>query len=157
MLSDVVSESPTKKFRSLNAAIINTAYNVNLAAKLTITQEEGLFAYSTTHVEESLTETPESPTKFSTKYMPQKRKATMMASSKSQNYHIHDILYNIYKDNIFHYKKDIKSVSITAPYFIKYTAKFGHCMELIDAVVNPDHILISKKQLDKGTLMSSAS
>ena len=48
--------------------------------------------------------------------------------------------------------------------FIKYTANFGHCMDIIDAEVNPDHIAALKKQLDKAelkmfvtTLMRSAS
>ena len=63
-----------------------------------------------------------------------------MASSKSRNYHIHDILYNIYKDNIFYNNKEIKFVSITSMPFIKETDIFGYCMELIDAAVNPDHI-----------------
>ena len=41
-------ESPTKKIRSLTAAIINAADNENLAAKITITREEGSIDYSTT-------------------------------------------------------------------------------------------------------------
>ena len=40
-----------------------------------------------------------------TKYMSHKRKATMMASSKTRNYHIRDIIYNLYKDHIFQNKK----------------------------------------------------
>ena len=51
--------------------------------------------------------------------MPQKIKATIMASSKTQNYHICEIIYNIYEDNIFQNKKEIKFFSITAIYFIK--------------------------------------
>ena len=75
--------------------------------------------------------------------MPQKRKATIMVLSKTRNYHIHNILYNIYEDNIF------QDISITAPYFIKETSNFGHCMEIIYATSNPYHIATSKKQLDK--------
>ena len=48
-----------------------------------------------------------------------------MESSKTQNYHIHDILYNIYEDNIFQNKKEINFISITAPYFIKDTASLA--------------------------------
>ena len=44
-------EPPTKKSRSLTAAIINAADNGNLAAKITKTQKEGSVDYSTTHVE----------------------------------------------------------------------------------------------------------
>ena len=33
----------------------------------------------------------------------------------------------------FIYKKEIKFVSVTALYLIKETAKFGHCMDIIDA------------------------
>ena len=48
-----MSQSPTKKICFLTAAIINAADNGNLAAKITITQEEGSVDYSTTHVEET--------------------------------------------------------------------------------------------------------
>ena len=48
---DVVSEPPTNKIRSFTESIINVADNENLAAKLTITKEEGYVASSTTHVE----------------------------------------------------------------------------------------------------------
>ena len=96
--------------------------------------------------------------------MPQKMKATMTVSSKTQNYHIREIIYNIYEDNIFQNKKEIKLVSINAPSFIKDTAKFGHWMELIDDSVNPNYIAILNSQLDKAelkcffmTLMSSSS
>ena len=51
-------ETPTKKSRSLTAAIINVAYNGNLSAKTTVTQEEGSIDYSTTHVEKEFPETP---------------------------------------------------------------------------------------------------
>ena len=81
--------------------------------------------------------------------MPQMRTATMMASSKNQNYHICEINYNFYEDNIFQNKKQIKFVSITALSFIKETEHFGHCMALIDAAVNPYHIATLKKNLDK--------
>ena len=64
----------------------------------------------------------------------------MMASSKTWDYHIRDITYNIYKDNIFQKKKEIKFFSITAKFFIKGTSKFGHCIELVYAAVKPDHI-----------------
>ena len=51
-------EPPTKKIRSLTAAIINASDNGNLAAKITITQEEGYVYYSTKHAEEEYIETP---------------------------------------------------------------------------------------------------
>ena len=57
MLSDAVSEPPTKKVCSLTLSIINVAYNSNLNEKLTVTQEEVSLAYSTTHVEEEFSET----------------------------------------------------------------------------------------------------
>ena len=72
-----------------------------------------------------------------------------MASSKTRSYTILGILYNLYEYNTFQNKKEIKFVSITALSFIKDTSKFGHCMELIDAAVKPDHIESLKKQLDK--------
>ena len=59
--------------------------------------------------------------KSSTKDMPHKRTATILASSKTWNYHICEIIYNIYEDNIFQNKKEIKFVSITALSFIKDT------------------------------------
>ena len=40
VVPDVVSETLTKKIRSLTSSIINAAANGNLDAKLTITQEE---------------------------------------------------------------------------------------------------------------------
>ena len=76
-----------------------------------------------------------------------------MASNKNQNYHIYEIIYNLYEDDIFQNKTEIKFFSITAPPFIKYTEKFGHCMELIDAAVKPYHITTLKKQLDKADLI----
>ena len=72
-----------------------------------------------------------------------------MVSSKTWIYEILEIVYNIYEDGIFHNKKEIKFVSITALSFIKDTANFGHCMEFIDAAVKPDHIKILQKQSDK--------
>ena len=54
MVSNVVSESTTKKICSLTAAIINAVDDANLNAILTITQEEGYVAYYTTHVESAL-------------------------------------------------------------------------------------------------------
>ena len=51
VVSDVMNEPPTKKICSLTSAIINAAENRNLAAKITITQEEVSVDYSTTHVE----------------------------------------------------------------------------------------------------------
>ena len=88
----------------------------------------------------------------------------MMASSKTWNHHIHDIIYIIYKDNIFQNKKEINFVPITAPSFIRDTETFDHCIEIIDDAVNPYQTKSSKKQLDKAeikmlvmTLMSSAS
>ena len=73
--------------------------------------------------------------------------ATTMASSKTRNYKILEILYNLCEDNIFHNKKEIRFVSIIALSFIKDTEKFGHCMELINAAVNPYHIKSLKRQL----------
>ena len=105
MVSDFVSEPPTKKIRSLTVAIINAAEDSNLTEKLTITQEEGSVASSTTHVEEAWPETPKASTTSSTKEMQQKRSANMMVSSKTWNYHIRDILYNIFEYNIFQNKK----------------------------------------------------
>ena len=87
----------------------------------------------------------------------------MMASSKTWNYHICEILYNIYEDNIFQNKNEIKFVSITSPSFINETAKFFHWTDLIDYALNPYHISTLDKQLDKAeliffmTLMISAS
>ena len=114
-------EPPTKKSCSLAAAIINAADNVNLAAKITITQKEGSLDYSTTHVEEELLETSKAYAKSSTKDMPQKRTATMMASRKTRNYHLCEIIYSLYEDYIFQNKKEIKFVSSTDPSFIKDT------------------------------------
>ena len=42
---------------SITAAIINVTYNENLAAKITIIQEEGYVSSSTKHVESALSET----------------------------------------------------------------------------------------------------
>ena len=105
VVSDVMYEPPTKKIRSLTEAIINAAYDVNLAAKMTITQEEGSVNYSKTHLEEALPEISQSSEKSSTKDMLHKRTATMMVSSKTRNYHICDIIYNLYRYNIFQNKK----------------------------------------------------
>ena len=73
----------------------------------------------------------------------------MMDWIKARNYHIRDIIYNIYKDHIFQNKKEIKFISITDPSLIKYTAKYGHCVGIIDDSVKPDNIVTLKKQLDK--------
>ena len=105
MASYVVSEPPTKKICSLATAIINTADHANLSEKLTITQEKGYVASSKTHVEESFSETSKSSETSSTKDMQQKRSATIIASSKNLTYHIHKIIYSIYKDNIFQNNK----------------------------------------------------
>ena len=115
MVSYVVSETLTMKICSLTSAIINVADNANLAAKITITQEEESIASSTTHVEASFSETPKASATYYTKNIPQKSSATMIASSKTRNYHISEILYNLYKDNIFQNKKHINFISITAP------------------------------------------
>ena len=64
----------------------------------------------------------------------------MIASSKIWNYHISELIYNIYEYNIFQNKKWIKFISITDPSFIKEKENVGHCMKIIDAVVNPYHI-----------------
>ena len=84
--------------------------------------------------------------------MPQKSTAIMMTSSKTQNYHICEIIYNLYKDNIFQNKKEIQFVSINYNSFIKYISIFCHYMELLNAALNPYHIAILKKQLDKAEL-----
>ena len=60
MLSDVVYEPLTNKNCSITAAIINLADNSNLAENLTITQEEGYAASSTTNLETALSETSKS-------------------------------------------------------------------------------------------------
>ena len=100
-----MSEPPTNKNCSLTASIIDAEDNRNLAVKITITQEEVSVDYSTTHVEEALSETPKASEILSTKDMPQKRTATVMDSSKNRNYHICKITYNLYEDNIFQNKK----------------------------------------------------
>ena len=51
VVSYVMSETPTKKIRSLTVSIINAADNVKFSEKLTTTQEEGYVAYYTAHVE----------------------------------------------------------------------------------------------------------
>ena len=89
---------------------------------------------------------------MSTKDIPQNRTANITASSKTRNYHICEIIYNIYEDNIFQNNKEIKFVSITETSFIKYTANFGHCVDLIDAAVKPYHISTLKKQLGKAEI-----
>ena len=81
----------------------------------------------------------------------------MIESSKPRNYHIREILYNLYEDNIFHNKKEMGFFSITSLSFIKYKANFGHYMELIDAAVNPDHISTLKKQFNKAELKKKLS
>ena len=53
--------------------------------------------------------------------MPQERKSTMMTSSKTYNYHIREIIYNLYKDNIFQTNKEINFVFIAYPSFKKDT------------------------------------
>ena len=45
----------------------------------------------------------------------------MMVSSKTWNYPICEILYNIYEDNLFQNNKDVNFVSVTAKSFIKDT------------------------------------
>ena len=77
-----------------------------------------------------------------------------MASSKTQNYKILGIIYNLYEVNTFQNKKEIKYILIAALSFIKDTAKFGH-MEFIDAAVKPYHIESLKKQLDKAEMLFS--
>ena len=81
--------------------------NMNLLAAVTppsIYQEVSI-DYSTTHVKEELPETPKAFEKSSIKDTPHKRKATMMASSKTRNYHICEIIHNLYEDNTFQKKK----------------------------------------------------
>ena len=67
--------------------------------------------------------------------MPQKRKATMMASSKTQNYHIRDILYILYEDNIY----------LTNMSLIQVKEDLCQSMELINSSVKPDYIATLKK------------
>ena len=105
LVSYVVSEPLKNKSCSLTVAITNAADHANLASKPTITQEEGYVASSKTHVEESFSETSKSSETSSTKDMQQKRSATIIASSKNLTYHIHKIIYSIYKDNIFQNNK----------------------------------------------------
>ena len=81
----------------------------------------------------------------------------MMASSKTRKYHTREILYNIYEDSIFHKNKEIRFVFINAQSFIKETEKFGQCIDLIYATVNPDHIATLKKHLDKAKLKKCLS
>ena len=97
VVPDFMYEPTTKKSLSLTAAIINAADNGNLAAKITITQEEGSIDTCRRSI-------------------PQKRTDTLMVSSKTWNHHICEILYNFYENNIFQ-KKNF--VAITAPSFIK--------------------------------------
>ena len=73
----------------------------------------------------------------------------MMESSKTCNYHICDILYNLYEDNIFQNQKEIKFFSITNLSFIKDTSKFGYCKDLINVKLKPYHISTLKIRLDK--------
>ena len=73
----------------------------------------------------------------------------MMSSSKTWNYHTSEIIYNLYKDNIFQNKKKTNFISITAPSFKKDTSNFGHFMDLIYAAVNTYNIASLKKNLYK--------
>ena len=50
ILSDALSEPPTKNIRSPTAAIINAENNTKFNAKLTVTKEEGSISYSITYV-----------------------------------------------------------------------------------------------------------
>ena len=100
-----------------------------------------------------MTEAYKASVKLSTEDTPQKITSTTIELIKTQKYNICKILYNLYEDDIFQNKTEIKFFSITAPPFIKYTEKFGHCMELIDAAVKPYHITTLKKQLDKADLI----
>ena len=76
----------------------------------------------------------------------------MMRSSKTRNYHICDILYSLFEDNIFQNNKEIKFISISVSSLIKGTANFGHCTELIYAALKSNHIASLKKKLDKAEL-----
>ena len=75
-----------------------------------------------------------------------------MESSKNRNYHIREIIYNIYEDNIIQIKTEINFISITDSYFTNYTEQFGHYMDLIGDAVNPALITSLMKQLDKAEL-----
>ena len=121
MVLDVVSAPTTKESCSLTADMINAADNTNLTPKTTITQEEGYVDSFKTHVKEELSEKSKSFTNSSTKDITQNMSATMMASSKTHNYHIRETIYNIYEDNILKNNKEIKFIYITAPSFIKDT------------------------------------
>ena len=128
MVLDVVSAPTTKESCSLTADMINAADNATLDPKTTISKEEGYVASFTTHVKGELSEKSKSSANYSTKDIPQKMSATVMASSKIQNYHKREIIYKIYEDNILKNNKEIKFIYITAPSFIKDTYMFGHCM-----------------------------
>ena len=95
MVLDIVYELPTKKSCSLTAAMINAADNATLDPKTTISKEEGYVASFTTHVKGELSEKSKSSANYSTKDIPQKMSATVMASSKIQNHHIREIIYNV--------------------------------------------------------------
>ena len=98
-------EPSTNERCSITAANIYAAYNQNLALKIAITQEEVYLSSSTTNAEIYLSETLKSYDTTSNKDMPRKRSTTMMAPSKTHNYHIREIIYNIYKYNVFKNKK----------------------------------------------------
>ena len=66
-----------------------------------------------TRVESALSETPKSSADSYTGDKSKNRSTNMMASSKTHNYHIRDIIYNPYKENIFQNKKYIKFIYIT--------------------------------------------
>ena len=139
-----MSEPSYQENRSLTSAIINAVDNTQLAAKLTIIQEELSVASSTTQIEVAFQ-----------KYQKHLRPPilnTRHASSKTQSYHTRDIIYNLYGHIIFKNKKEIKFISIADFYFIENMEKFGHWMDIVDAVGKPDHILSLKKNLDKAEL-----
>ena len=57
MVSDAFSEPPANKSRSIAAVMIGAADNANLAAKITITQEDLSVASYKKRVESALSET----------------------------------------------------------------------------------------------------
>ena len=53
MLSDIFLKPPTKTIHSITSDIVNSSDNTNLAAKITLPQEEGYVASSKTNLKEN--------------------------------------------------------------------------------------------------------
>ena len=75
-----------------------------------------------------------------------------MASSRAQNYHICDKIYNLYEGNVFEKKIEIKFIPITALYVVQDKTRLNCCIWIIVDAVKPYHILILKKNLDQERL-----